>query len=42
MFSQMTYAKSKSSNKFKSFGIMAIIERVWRWPYELKDINLKN
>ena len=42
MFSQKTKVKPKSSNKFKSFRIVTIVDRVWRWPYEFKYISLKN
>ena len=31
MFSEMTEAKSKASNKFNSFRIMTIVDSVWRW-----------
>ena len=42
MFSQMTKAKFNSINNFKTFRVMIIVGRVWRWPFELKDISLKN
>lgn len=42
MFSQMTEAKFNSINNFKTFRVTIIVDRVWRWPFELKDISLKN
>ena len=41
MLSEKTQTYSTPCDKCDSFGIMTVVNRIQRWPYELKDLFIE-